>query len=803
MRPIISHPGKPLVVHLREVARLARQTAAHWHIAGPLDTVHLQHLAFIQGAVHDIGKATRNFQRYIYSGGAELIRPKHHALISAFVARELAAQYLSDSGVVEPLRSMLPYFVFTAVKRHHGHLLDWKEELETLSEKREDLEILVDNFYDEQVQQILEEVLSEIGLRYCWRDFKEKMKDLEEVLSTYAEVVYDLLLEDFGALPQAEQAGYFYLHQLLFSVLLYADKTEVKLGDNKQERSSDFNFAAIEQYRQRKGFHQASSEINRLKNQAYFDGLQALRDHFDPQQHLYSITLPTGLGKTITSLAIAMQLKQLLPAQNPRIIITIPFTSIIDQNYAVFDDIFQSPPSSILLKHHHLAEPHYKLKEDEVGAMGKKMDHPFLIETWQSEVVVTTFVQLLEGLFTNHKGKLLKFPNLANAIILLDEIQQIKYELWPLIRLAFKVLAQQLNCYFVLLSATQPLIFDPRREIKELIPNYQQYFRFFNRTQLVNCTATLISLHNFVERLIAYHGQYPKKNLLVILNTKKETRSCFEQLREHLPEDSAQLYFLSTLITPYERKRIIERIKNSDTSRPNIIVSTQLIEAGVDLSVQTVFRAMAPLDAIIQAAGRANRYAESETPSEVYLYRIEELERATALIYGSDLMLKTHNVLKGIDRITERNYLQLIEAYFAEVKLQADAIHSKELAHLLQLNFAQLGQFSFIEERRTESVFLQLNEQAQAYWEQYVQIYSHPTYPPFEKRRRFAQFKASFYDYVINVPIPHDREHIDFDGEPDYHFYLSQLTSPSACYAYREGDFRYNTGYQAAQTLIF
>jgi CRISPR-associated endonuclease/helicase Cas3 len=262
------------------------------------------------------------------------------------------------------------------------------------------------------------------------------------------------------------------------------------------------------------------------------------------------------------------------------------------------------------------------------------------------------------------------------------------------------------------------------------------------------------------------------------------------------------IYYLSTLITPFERKRIIRLIKAKSEKR-KIIVSTQLIEAGVDISVDTVFRAMAPIDAIIQASGRANRYNEKPHQGEVYLYEIEEMRKATSLVYGADLIQKTKNVLKGIDTIEEESYLTLIQHYFKEVRKQSDSHVSKYLDGISVLNFKDVGKFSLIEEREAESVFLQLNEHAKNVWEQYVNIWESPLLDTYQKKYEFAKVKSTFYDYVINVPIPRDKKSIDFDDKQTLGFYLSKLENPTKFYSYSEDDLTQNTGYKEIEVLSF
>lgn len=798
MTEIISHPGKPLIRHLKEVAHNCMQNLSKVQLNAGVSSSVICDLGYIQGALHDIGKATINFQIYIKSEGKTIIQPKHHALISAYLTKFVADRYLRRYELDEFIHQLLSYFVFTSVKRHHGHVLNFSFELETLDEKEEDLSILIENFHERETETILNDLLDKLSMKIQWQDFKHYMSDLGDVFNEFADFACLDFSDEFSALSADERTNFFYLHHLLFSSLLHADKKDVKLGDDRIPQQDIFNFDAIKHFRAKKGWNNSQgSKINQLKNQAYSQSLEYIKNTFDPKHHFYSLTLPTGLGKTITSLSVAMAIKQRLRG-TPRIIITIPFTSIIDQNYTVFEEIFEQPTSTLLLKHHHLAEPVYTVSEDSVLSVEQSK---FLIETWQSEIVVTTFVQLLESIFTNRNNKIQKLPNLMNSIIILDEIQQIKYELWPLIRAAFKSLGQRYNCYFILMSATQPLIFTPEKEIREIVPAFEQYFRFFNRTKLVNKFQETVGLEAFSQDVIDYHSQNPDKSILVILNTRDSTRTCFEFIKDKIREKVANLYFLTTFITPFERKAIIHRIKHPPNELPNIIISTQLIEAGVDISVDVVFRALAPLDSIIQAAGRANRYSEKSETSPVFIYKISEIDKISRRLYGNELLLKTENVLKSFTEVEEKNYLQLIQAYFREVQVQSQAINSKILKDLLILNFESVGQFNFIEYRKTESLFVQLNTRAKELWNIFVAIYQNPQLSIFEKREEFALIKAEFYDYVLNIPVPWDEEHIDFDGEKVFHFYLSSLDQPSSFYHHENGNFRKNIGYVSSKNI--
>ncbi|WP_158500542.1 CRISPR-associated helicase Cas3' [Spirosoma radiotolerans] len=772
----------------------------------------LADVGYLAGVCHDIAKGTRYFQHYLLTPNHERIGPKEHALLSSLLAKQVVTQYLLPFELTSIDRQLLPYLVFTAVKRHHGNLNDFREEL-SLESKVEILCEQIEVFDDEPlIQEILDKLMTVVSFKFDWQSFKQYVRK-KEFVDEYLGVGHRLLRTNglYAKSDPDTKNRYYYWHQLFYGTLLLSDKSDVILKGITGQGAERPSLSALESYRKRRGFDSPRTALDGLKNQAYHETLANLDRIFSVNQHLYSITLPTGLGKTLTSLAVGLAMQQKLSLLAGRLVITIPFTSIIDQNFSVFQEVFSNPTSDILLKHHHLAEPAYKVKDDTVEddteeeKTKKTLDQDksqFLIETWQSGIVVTTFVQLLESLFSNDKTKLLKLPNLANSVIILDEIQQIKYELWPLIRQAFMTLGERYNCYFILMSATQPLIFTPGEEIQELVPNYKDYFRspHFNRTKLINRARQEVSFAEFKQDVIDYCIDNPAKNMLVILNTKQSTLDCFKAVSGTLDEEATDVYYLTTLITPFERKRIIDRIKTYKGPKQQVIISTQLIEAGVDVSVHTVFRVRCPLDSIIQAAGRANRYNEKEFASEVFLYNITELKAISGKVYGGDLLVKTDNVLKGVDETDEHGYLELIEAYFKEIKKQADVLVSPYLTALQALDFAKVGAFEFVDEQDTESVYIQLNEEAENLWGQYVDISNEKDLKPYERKRKFALIKARFYEYVVNVPLPYEASGVKaktivFDEEKENFFYVSHRKNPSTCYRYEYDDFRNNTGY--------
>lgn len=799
---LLSHPDKTLSSHLSEVAKVATETIKGKDLnlsfdfnGQEIDVSDLVvDLVYLSAAFHDLGKATSFFQHYIQHLDEVHDKRKSHALLSAVFVFYIVDKFLESKKINPELAKLMASFTFSAVKRHHGRLENLSDEVLIPDDWKVLLIELVQNINTAKVQELINNQLSNYNLDIEWPDFVDYIvsENYNDVLEDFS---FDILQDSYTELGSNSKITLFFIHQLVYSTLLFADKNEVVLNEKVNFPNQLDVIKKVHEYRESKGFNNPITEINKLKNEAFYTSVQHLEKVFDKQQHIYSVTLPTGLGKTITAYNIADKLRKLSGFKNAKIVINIPFTSIIDQNFEVYADILETTNTDILLKHHHLAEPVYKTNENVADYFQSK----FLIETWQSDTVVTTFVQLLETLLSCDKAKLMKFAHLANSVILLDEIQTIPYEYWETIRETFKILGNKFNIYFILISATQPLIFTPNEDIVELVPDYKKYFRFFNRTKLI--INKKISFDDFKTTLSDYIRNNAKKDVLVIVNTKRAASETFKFICEELDTSNKEIYFLTTLITPFERKDIIGRIKK-ESKLQKVIISTQLVEAGVDISVDTVFRQLAPLDSIIQAAGRANRYNEKQGISEVYVYDVDEYRKSSNFVYGSDLLMKTENVLKDFREVEERDYIQLIEKYFLEVRKQSDNTSQPLLSAIKNLDFSQVD-FELIENRKTESIFIQLNEKAKTIWEEYIAMCQTENLKPWEREAVFSKIKTEFYDFVINVPIPFDSKMIDFDSEKQFNFYVSDLECPSQNYNYSTDDYSRNLGYVASSNTTY
>lgn len=315
---------------------------------------------------------------------------------------------------------------------------------------------------------------------------------------------------------------------------------------------------------------------------------------------IFSLTVPTGGGKTVASMAFA--LNHAVANSMKRIIYVIPYTSIIEQNAKVFRDILGQEN---VVEHH--SQVSHELSED---ADELEYRSALATENWDAPVIVTTAVQFFESLYANRSSKCRKLHNIANSVIIFDEAQMIpSNNLRPCVA-AIAELVRAYNATAVLCTATQPAIdemlleYSKKESVVELCPDVDGMFEKFRRTSFEK--EGRLTTDELVSRLES------QQQVLCIVNTRKFAQEVYEAL------PSEGRFHLSTLMCPVHRKQkldeIRERLKSGKTCR---VVSTSLIEAGVDVDFPRVFREMAGLDSILQAAGRCNREGKRSAESSI------------------------------------------------------------------------------------------------------------------------------------------------------------------------------------------
>ncbi|TVR63985.1 MAG: CRISPR-associated helicase Cas3' [Candidatus Competibacteraceae bacterium] len=753
-----AHPNDPLPVHLERVAERAAASIA------PTARMEIPALAFLDGLFHDLGKATPWFQNYLFQRGPRSAL-SHHAECGAVLS------WWYSGELNWPLWRRLA--VFIAVRRHHGALRfqDWPDLLEqTRDHCRDPEEALSRQIAALDLPGIhgwlagVAERHPEFGLPttpgpLTVESIAARLRDQRVAGGSKLRKAFGPVDEALAAL-----AG--------FGALLAVDKTDAALQGGRIVRQTlPADAVTVHKARVLRSNHPGAARHPSLSK---VGNLRSLLDqrreriaatvaatwlaHLETP--LLTLTAPTGAGKTLTVLHAALQVRARLEAWDgvaPRMIYCLPFTSVIDQNHAVFRAVLLSnhlkDREDLLLKHHHLTETVFRTENDEHQPDGAGQ---LLTETWQSELVVTTFHQLLYSLLSPRNANLKRAGQLTGALVLLDEVQALPLRYWEGLRQLFLAAARSLGTRFVLLTATRPLIFQPGDAV-ELLPDHGEHFQAMTRTRLYAHHREPLAVDEFAERLSADLPTDERATLLIV-NRRRAVGILFDALRAALP--GRPLVALSTNLTPLDRRariRLIQRLLRQ--GQPVVVVTTQLVEAGVDFSFPVVHRDLGPLDSIIQAAGRCNRHGESgATPGEVHLWQLRASkpdggmgERLWQRVYDSALIEVTVETLGVVDQWDESEFLELSQRYFAGCRARQDQVRVDE--QLARGDLAGIERdFRLIEDGPpTVSLFVVQNRKDEDLWERYRVIQDDPYLGAAEQEKQFRGFKRAFYERVVQV----------------------------------------------------
>ncbi|MEW6457773.1 MAG: CRISPR-associated helicase Cas3' [Bacillota bacterium] len=522
-----------LVDHLRNVAD---RTASY---AGKFSA---EELGYWIGLTHDIGKAGGAFQKYIRN-------PDGYPKVDHKTAGALLVKSCWE-GLAFP------------VAGHHGGLADFVALKQRLQKKESDPEI-------QRAITLAKKALPEL----------HTIPALAGNLPTH--------------LSNGTQVDMFI--RLLFSALVDADflDTEAHFAEELSSlRDSDDDLSELWkrfEERHRDLIQDTDGPVNALRQEIFALCCQAA----DLAPGVFRLTVPTGGGKTFSGMAFA--LRHALRYEMDRVIVAVPYTSIIEQNADEYRKIFG--PEAVL-EHHSAVEP--PENDDEITEAELRMR--LAAENWNAPIIVTTTVQLFESLFANRTSRCRKLHNITRSVLILDEVQTLPVELLEPILDVLRNLSDYYGVSVVLCTATQPALDDSPylrgfRNIREIVPNPERYFELLKRVEYEIPASTEKWSWSRVASVMRGAEQ-----CLTVVNTKKDALALLNALG-----DSDALH-LSTLLCGAHRRKVIAEVKQRLSSgKPCRLVSTQVIEAGVDLDFPLVLRAVGPLDRIVQAAGRCNR----------------------------------------------------------------------------------------------------------------------------------------------------------------------------------------------------
>lgn len=556
--------------HLKGTAELAAEMGRD---AG------ISELARIAGLAHDLGKYSLDFQRRL-DGSTQRV---DHATAGAQELWKLFADKHKWQAFI------LAY----AIAGHHGGLLDYGSAGDVAGEST-----------------------------LCGR-LKKEIKDY----SAYKpEIDLSKLNLPALSLKPTSNMGFSvsFLTRVLYSILVDADwlDTETYKNDDTIIRGGHDNIQTLAE-RFNQALHQFDNPQNDI-NRKRTETLSACQKQAGHPQGIFTLTIPTGGGKTLASMAFA--LNHAATHGLKRIIYVIPFTSIIEQNAEVFQKFLGEQN---VLEHHSNFDweqinrrNNAENQDDETNKVVEKLK--LASENWDIPIVVTTNVQFFESLFASQKSRCRKLHNLAKSVIIFDEAQTLPREFMQPSMLAVQELVLNYGASAVFCTATQPQLkqFLPEMsEFTELAPNPRGLYNFYKRVQVKQAGRLT---DDELLKLLNAHEQ-----VLCIVNTRKHAKGLFEKL------DADGSFHLSTLMYPAHRKatllEIRERLKRGTTCR---VVSTQVMEAGIDVDFPVGYRALAGLDSIIQAAGRVNREGKNPNGGEMFVFEpdTELIKRTPAYI---------------------------------------------------------------------------------------------------------------------------------------------------------------------------
>lgn len=636
--PLLSHPDRLLAQHVQEVRDTAGVIVARH--GGLLERPVRQ-----AATLHDIGKGTPAFQSYIrctaaYRGDR---RAKAHTPLGLTVAGRYAQCHgFDDAWLLQ---------VGLAILGHHSSL-PTREDVENKLNDDQWVAILLRQLAELPVA-ALEQALALPADDLCLASapMKQLLWEVSDRYEEAFEVQRELYTRDrAAAIARRLQVQYVY------SVLLEADRAFLALSTGGQNFYIGRQIVPwAEDLVDRFVARQPRTPLNDLRTQAREDALATLQSIEQPG--LLTLTLPTGLGKTLTAAAIARALCVRQPRQ---IIVVMPFLSIIDQTAAVYRDLLglsdNADNSERMMQSHSLSEVSYEETEED--------DAAFLLDTWSSDLVLTTIDQLLLALLGARARHQMRFHHLAGSVLILDEVQAIPTHLWDICRAALEGLVQEFGTTVLAMSATQPGFID---DVQELYPHPGTLFRRFTRYHLLCRHRESMSLEAFIAALQDRREELATSRVLVTLNTRASARSVYDAMCDVWP---VPVMLLSADLTPRDRLDKIEHIRNG--REPVLVVSTQVVEAGVDIDMDIVLRDFAPLDALIQIAGRCNRHGHAMRGMvEIYSLTDDSGHPYAGMVYrnhkgGPDYSLEaTRAVLEGYTELPEEEIHAVVERYFA------------------------------------------------------------------------------------------------------------------------------------------
>lgn len=682
-----SHPDKQLLVHIRGVVEKVQS----------LTDIKIAELAAI---FHDVGKLNPNFQRKL--DALKVDGYSNHAYLSAFSFLCYCAA--NQEAILKIFNNEKEWLgsILAIIAHHHGDLPDFPIIL-TVDEYSRLLSFLKEN-PELPISELLEGFI-----------FHNKFSVLNHQLKNDFQSRIQIQVTRQISKP----LDFFLETQFAFASLIAADK-----ADASHYQNNDSIQVFCSQYHEKiaayiKKFSD-DSELNKIRSRMREEANQKMREGLSKGLRVFSLTAPTGSGKTMMLLSLAGEI--LKRQNNLRIIYALPYLSITEQVdivcYKVFDGlsdfIYRVDSKS---ENRNFEELQARL-DKEPAVIKQILASQFAEDTFDYPFIITTFVRLFETLVSNQNSTLLKLPHFSNTIFLIDEIQSLPPRLYGFFVALLDAFCKRFDSYAVISTATMPNFALPqnnKHNLNEFFKGYVsppellslEYFndRVFNRYCIER-------LPNPIElKVLASMLESEQGSVLVIMNTIQDTKDLFGELSERYI--GAELMLLNTHFTPNDRKAKIEQSAMLlKEGKRVILISTQLIEAGVDIDFPVVYRDFCPVPNIVQSAGRCNRNREHTEKGRIILFNLQKngISRSTLIYRGKDSRFLNFAKEKiQASTLQEPELLTVQQSFFDDIQTNTlFGVHYgkqfKEeeidfIQRLKEVAFSEIGKFKLIDER--------------------------------------------------------------------------------------------------------
>lgn len=609
-----------------------------------VEKIGFYHMAYLAGLLHDMGKATKKYNDYLEAAfaGKPVVRGSVNHTFAGVI-------YVLDNFHTEsslPIEKLTAEIVGFAIGAHHGlfDCVDLEGKNGFLHRLQKDKKELC---YEEALHNFLLQVADEKEIEQLFRKATEEFQ-----------ILYQKLQVDWERKGQKCFFQIGLLARLLLSCVIYGDRRDTAefMEGITFLREKPVSWLSEKEYLERKlSQFDKTAPINQIRS---IISEQCMETAERPNG-IYRLNVPTGAGKTLSSLRYALAHAERF--HKKRIIFIIPLLSVLEQNAKVIRESVQN--ENLVLEHHSNV-----VSEKESSGDNEELDeYEILTENWESPIVISTMVQLLNILFTHKTSAIGRMHALCDSVIIIDEVQSVPKKTTAMFNMAIDFLSIYCNATIVLSSATQPCLEKLDWPVKfanlpDMVKLDKKQMEVFERAEIIDQTDPYgLDMEAWVD--FCHSLAEERESLLVICNTKREARELFKRMVAIAEAEDWDICHLSTAMCQNHRIGVLEELqdklaalqnnlKNGQKTKKIICISTQLVEAGVDFSFDCVVRVLAGIDNLAQAAGRCNRNNEYGRKGRVYLINLKN-ENLSMLKEIADAKNSTQKVLARANQMKD------------------------------------------------------------------------------------------------------------------------------------------------------